>query len=111
MLSPLGCKVAYNGLQPSNLRHRSDAAKNMYASMQAILEDLTESRQAQQAAKVVQRAHVAEHEKEDFERILRVNREKEAADAQLAAQARPPLLPPTCGLFGHVATAGNNVVF
>ena len=56
--------------------------------VQAILEDLTESRQAQQAAKVAQQAHMAVHEKADFERILRANREKEEQDAQLAAQAR-----------------------
>ena len=56
--------------------------------MQAILEDLTDSRQAQQAAKITQQASMALHEKEDFERILKVTREKEAADATLAAQVR-----------------------
>jgi hypothetical protein len=34
---------------------------------------------------------MAKHEKAEFERILRVNREKEAQDQQLAQQVRPQL--------------------
>ena len=58
--------------------------------VQAILEDLHDSRQAQQAAKVAQQAHMAAHEKAEFERILRVNQEKEAQERSLAEQVCAP---------------------
>lgn len=51
---------------------------------QAILEDLHSSRQAQQAAKLTQQAEMAQHEKSEFERIIRVNRAKEEHEAGLA---------------------------
>jgi hypothetical protein len=60
--------------------------------MQAILDDLYESRQAQQAAKVIQQANMAKHEKAEFERILQVNREKQAQEQQLAHQVRVLIL-------------------
>ena len=78
--------------------------------LQAIMEDLAESRKAQQAARVVQQAGMAEQEQADFERILRANWEKAAQEAQLAAQARFPLafaMVPTLVCFaGHACCAG-----
>jgi hypothetical protein len=58
--------------------------------VQAILEDLAQSRKSQQTARVAQQALMAMHEKQDFERILQVNREQEQQDAKLASQVPPP---------------------
>lgn len=52
--------------------------------MQAILEDLHSSRQAQQAVKLTQQAEMAQHENSEFERIIRVNQAKEEQDSALA---------------------------
>lgn len=57
-----------------------------FSLLQAILDDLHSSRQAQKAAKLVQQAEMAEREKGEFERIIAVNRVKEAQSAKLASQ-------------------------
>ena len=61
--------------------------------MQAILEDLHASRQAQQAVKLTQQAEMARHEKSEFERIIRVNRAKEEQDANLAQKVGHKFVP------------------
>lgn len=58
----------------------------MISCVQAILDDLHTSRQAQKAAKLVQQAEMAEREKSEFERIIAVNRVKEAQTDKLASQ-------------------------
>jgi sorbitol-specific phosphotransferase system component IIBC len=60
------------------------AAFSIIPLPQAILEDLHASRQAQQAVKLTQQAEMAQHEKNEFERIIQVNRAKEEQEALLA---------------------------
>uniref|UniRef100_A0A061R424 Cilia- and flagella-associated protein 45 n=1 Tax=Tetraselmis sp. GSL018 TaxID=582737 RepID=A0A061R424_9CHLO len=53
-----------------------------------INDDLLGAREAQKQARLKQMAEQAEAEREEFERILRANREKEAEEAQQAAAQR-----------------------
>jgi hypothetical protein len=71
----------------TGLHHHSHI--NGTSCTQAILEDLHTSRQVQQAVKLTQQAEMAQHEKNEFERIIEVNRAKEEREAQLAQKVHP----------------------
>lgn len=69
-----------------NLAGLDNLGSLLVRCVQAILDDLHSSRQAQKAAKLVQQAEMAEREKSDFERIIQVNRAKERQCAKMTSQ-------------------------